>query len=200
MLHNSCVDSPGMNEENVNRDLKCVTKWLNSLMLHSQRRASWKTWIFLELNSATVKGGHSFSGLFKNSHLMDTHYFVHISHLRIHITHRHHKMCTCIFQIQRAITSIAVRHLPLEKSRWINIIALVTAYMIGFNVHAQTCPILCGPSGCSIHGIFQARILEWLPFLTTGDLSSPGIKLMSLLSLALTDGFFTISATREALW
>ena len=31
---------------------------------------------------------------------------------------------------------------------------------------AQLCPILCDPMGCrlprfSIHGIFQARILEW---------------------------------------
>ena len=33
-------------------------------------------------------------------------------------------------------------------------------------VHAQTCPILCNPMGCSlpgssIHGIFQTRVLEW---------------------------------------
>ena len=33
--------------------------------------------------------------------------------------------------------------------------------------HAQSCPTLChsrdcSPSGCSVHGIFQARILEWV--------------------------------------
>ena len=33
-------------------------------------------------------------------------------------------------------------------------------------VHAQLCPILCHPIDCSppdssVHGIFQARILEW---------------------------------------
>ena len=47
--------------------------------------------------------------------------------------------------------------------------------------HAQLCSILCGPMdcsppGCSVHGIFQARILEWLPFPTPEDLSNPGIK------------------------
>ena len=30
--------------------------------------------------------------------------------------------------------------------------------------------------GFSVHGIFQARILEWLPFPSPGDLPNPGIK------------------------
>ena len=47
--------------------------------------------------------------------------------------------------------------------------------------HARLCPALCGPvdcspPGCSVHGIFQARILEWLPFPTPEDHSNPGIK------------------------
>ena len=29
---------------------------------------------------------------------------------------------------------------------------------------AQLCPTLCNPMDCSIHGIFQARILEWVAF------------------------------------
>ena len=36
------------------------------------------------------------------------------------------------------------------------------------------------PPGSSVHGIFQARILEWLPFPTPGDLSNPGIEPTSL--------------------
>ena len=36
-----------------------------------------------------------------------------------------------------------------------------------------------------------------VPFLTSGDLPNPGIKLMSLASPALAGGFFTTSATRE---
>ena len=35
----------------------------------------------------------------------------------------------------------------------------------------------------------------WLPFAVSGDLPDPGIKPMSLVSPALADGFFTISAT-----
>ena len=45
----------------------------------------------------------------------------------------------------------------------------------------QSCPTLCDPMDCSlpgssIHEIFQARVLEWLPFLSPGDLPNPGIK------------------------
>jgi len=45
----------------------------------------------------------------------------------------------------------------------------------------QSCPTLCNPMDCSlqsssVHGIFQARILEWLPFPSPGDLSNPGIE------------------------
>ena len=38
----------------------------------------------------------------------------------------------------------------------------------------------CGPSGFSIHGILQARILEWVAFSSAGELSNPGIEPMSL--------------------
>ena len=43
----------------------------------------------------------------------------------------------------------------------------------------QKCPALCNPMdyslpGSSVHRIFQARILEWLPFPSPGDLPDPG--------------------------
>ena len=46
---------------------------------------------------------------------------------------------------------------------------------------AQSCPTLCDPMDCSppgssVHGILQARILEWLPFSSPGDLPKPGIE------------------------
>ena len=49
---------------------------------------------------------------------------------------------------------------------------------------AQSCPALCDPMDCSlpgssIHGIFQAIVLEWLPFPSPADLPDPGIKLRS---------------------
>ena len=55
----------------------------------------------------------------------------------------------------------------------------------------------CNPMGCSLpgsssHGIFQARILEWLPFLPAGDLPNPGIEPTMPVSAALAGGFFTI--------
>ena len=46
---------------------------------------------------------------------------------------------------------------------------------------------LCGPKystppGSSVHGISQARILEWVTFPPSGDLPDPEIKLMSRIS------------------
>ena len=40
---------------------------------------------------------------------------------------------------------------------------------------AQSCPTLCDPMDC-IHGILQARILEWVAFPSPGDLLNPGIQ------------------------
>ena len=61
---------------------------------------------------------------------------------------------------------------------------------------AQSCPTLCHPMDCSlpgfsVHGILQARILEWRPCPPPGDLpdSRP---------LPLAGGFFTTSTTWEA--
>ena len=34
----------------------------------------------------------------------------------------------------------------------------------------------CSPPGFSVHGFLQARILEWSPFPSPGDLPDPGIK------------------------
>ena len=47
------------------------------------------------------------------------------------------------------------------------------------NEVAQSCPILCDPADCSlrgssVHGIFQARILEW------AAISKQGFKVMFL--------------------
>ena len=46
----------------------------------------------------------------------------------------------------------------------------------------------CRLSGSSVHGIFHARMLEWVPCPTPGDLPNPGIKSASL---ALAGGVFT---------
>ena len=46
-------------------------------------------------------------------------------------------------------------------------------------------PMDCSPPGSSVHGAFQARMLEGLPFPTPGDLPDPGVEPMSLASPAL---------------
>ena len=56
----------------------------------------------------------------------------------------------------------------------------------------------CSPPGSSVHGILQARVLEWAPCSPPGDLPAPGIKPESLRSPALASRFFTASATWEA--
>ena len=40
-------------------------------------------------------------------------------------------------------------------------------------------PMDCSPPGSSVHGILQARILEWVPFPPPGDLPDPGIEPVS---------------------
>ena len=37
-------------------------------------------------------------------------------------------------------------------------------------------PMDCSPPDSSVHGIFQARILEWAAISSPGDLPNPGIK------------------------
>ena len=76
-------------------------------------------------------------------------------------------------------------------------------------MHAQSlrsCLTLCDPMDCSlpgssVHGIFQARILEWVATSFPGDLPNPGIEPGSLVSPALAGGFetqvqiFTVTAS-----
>ena len=37
-------------------------------------------------------------------------------------------------------------------------------------------PVDCSPSGSSVHGIFQAEILEWVAISFSGDLPDPRIE------------------------
>ena len=62
---------------------------------------------------------------------------------------------------------------------------------------------LCNPMDCSlpsssVHGILQARILEWVVMSFSRDLPDPGTEPSSPLSLALIGGFFTSGTTWEA--
>ena len=52
-------------------------------------------------------------------------------------------------------------------------------------------PMDYSPPGSAVHGILQARILEWVALPLPGDLPDPGIEPTSLMSSALAGGFFT---------
>ena len=53
-------------------------------------------------------------------------------------------------------------------------------------------------TGSSVHGILQARILEWVSLTSSRRPSQPGIEHAFLMSPALAVGFFTTSANWEA--
>ena len=59
-------------------------------------------------------------------------------------------------------------------------------------------PMDCSPPGSSVHGILQARILEWIAMPSSRSLPNPEIESMSLTSPALAEEFFTTSATWQA--
>ena len=40
----------------------------------------------------------------------------------------------------------------------------------------QPCLTLCNPIDCTVHGILQARKLEWVAFPSPGDFPNPGIE------------------------
>ena len=66
----------------------------------------------------------------------------------------------------------------------------------------QLCMTFCNAMGCSlpvsVHGILQARILEWIAKHPPGDLPYPGIQPTSPMSPTMAGSFSTTSETWEA--
>jgi len=62
---------------------------------------------------------------------------------------------------------------------------------------SDSCDPICSPSSSSVHGISQARILEWLPFPPLGDL--PDLR-MDPASPALAGRFFTSEPLGKPIW
>ena len=67
-------------------------------------------------------------------------------------------------------------------------------------LESQSCPTLCkpmnwSPPGSSVHGVLQARILEWAAFASSRGSSQPTDPTQVS---CIAGGFFTIWATREA--
>ena len=59
-------------------------------------------------------------------------------------------------------------------------------------------PVDHSPPGSSVHGILQARTVEWFLCPPPGDLPNPGTGPVSLMSPTLAGRFFTTSAMWEA--
>ena len=60
---------------------------------------------------------------------------------------------------------------------------------------AQSCPTLCNPMDYTVHGILQARILEWVAFVFSRGSSQPRDQTQVS---HIAGGFFTSWAIREA--
>ena len=75
----------------------------------------------------------------------------------------------------------------------------VRARVLSSFSRAQLCdPMDDSPSGSSVQGILQAKILEWVAMPSSRDLPRARIKPLSLTSPALVGGFFTTSTMWEA--
>ena len=62
---------------------------------------------------------------------------------------------------------------------------------------AQSCPTLCNPMDYAVHGILQARILEWVAFPFSKGSSQPRDQTQVS---CIAGRFFSNWAIREALW
>ena len=83
-----------------------------------------------------------------------------------------------VFAQKRCQSSWGVRLWALPRSSWPGT-GPVSVRAV-FVLIAQSCATLCDRMDCSlpgssVHGILQARILEWVAFPSPGDLSNPGI-------------------------
>ena len=74
--------------------------------------------------------------------------------------------------------------------------ACVRAQSYTSQVRLFCVPVDCNPPGSSVHGTFQARILDGLPFPAPGDLPDPAIKPMPP---TLAGTFFTTAAPEKSM-
>ena len=92
--------------------------------------------------------------------------------------------------------------LPAPEHWALVLVKLSDSCMCSKSLHLR--PTLCkpmdySPPGSTVHGILQARILEWVAMLSLqGDPANSGVKPESLTSPALAGGFFSTSAAWEA--
>ena len=88
-------------------------------------------------------------------------------------------------EIQKTLNSQS----SLEKEEWSWMSQPFLLWTMGSEMKvAQLCPTLCDPMDCTVHGILQARILEWVAFPFSRGSSQP--RDQTRVS-CIADGFFT---------
>ena len=90
-----------------------------------------------------------------------------------------------------------------NSNRYLNTILTVYSTCCFCCLVPKSCPTLsnpmdCSPPGSAVHGISQARILEWVAISFSRGSLQPGIKPVSLASPALAGRVFTSSTSWEA--
>ena len=91
------------------------------------------------------------------------------------------KICVCFVYIRQ------------QGKNTCNVFPRITKSEVKF---AQLCPTLCKPLNYTVHGILQARILEWVAFLFSRGSSQPRDRTQVF---CIADRFFTNWAIREAI-
>ena len=83
-----------------------------------------------------------------------------------------------------------------KKNRYIHAYAVL--WLVAQSCLTRFNPMDCSPPGSSVHGVLQARILEWGAVPSSRALPHPGREPTSARPPALAGGFLTTSATWEA--
>ena len=124
-------------------------------------------------------------------------------------------LCCCVWAFSSCVQSFSSCSKwgpPLSScalSRFLTVVACCTAWTLGpeglvASSHvesswkvkvAQWCLTLCEPMDYTVHGILQARILEWVVFPFFTGSSQPRDRTQVS---CIADGFFTSWTTREA--
>ena len=86
-----------------------------------------------------------------------------------------------------------LKHLESFLSCFILLVGRITDFFFCYVKVPQACLTLCNPVDYTVHGILQARILEWVAIPFSRGSSNPGLNL----ALPHCSKFFTSWATRE---
>ena len=115
----------------------------------------------------------------------------------------HSSILPAEFQGQRSRTGYSLWDRKVsDTTEWLTFFLIKGCNTFMYNVCvcvkvAQSCPILCDPMDYTVHGILQARILEWVAFPFSRGSSQP--RDWTQVSHVAGGLFFTSWATREAL-